>query len=62
MINFSSQGVYSCIWSSGGKELYRGNYSVNKNMNWYEVLGKAAEKDFGADELISLSGFDWQEC
>lgn len=31
-------------------------------MNWYEVLGKIAEKDFGADELISLSGFDWQEC
>lgn len=31
-------------------------------MNWYEVLGKVAEKDFGADELISLSGFDWQDC
>lgn len=30
-------------------------------MNWYEVLGKKAERDFGADELIVLEGFDWQE-
>lgn len=30
-------------------------------MNWYEVLGKKAERDFGADELIELSGFEWQE-
>ena len=30
-------------------------------MNWYDVLGKKAEHDFYADELISLSGFDWQE-
>lgn len=31
-------------------------------MNWYNVLGKVAEKDFDTDELISLSGFEWQEC
>lgn len=30
-------------------------------MNWYEVLGKTAEKDFDEDELISISGFKWQE-
>lgn len=30
-------------------------------MRWYEVLGKRAERDFGADELITLTGFDWQE-
>lgn len=30
-------------------------------MKWYDVLGKKAEHDFGADELIELSGFEWQE-
>lgn len=30
-------------------------------MKWYDVLGKIAEKDFGEDELITLSGFSWQE-
>lgn len=30
-------------------------------MEWYNVLGKPAERDFGTDELIELSGFDWQE-
>lgn len=30
-------------------------------MRWHEVLGKVAERDFGADELITLSGFGWQE-
>ena len=30
-------------------------------MRWYDVLGKTAEKDFDSDELISLSGFEWQE-
>lgn len=30
-------------------------------MCWYDVLGKAAERDFGEDELISISGFDFQE-
>lgn len=30
-------------------------------MKWYEVLGKTAERDFGTDELIELSGFEWQE-
>lgn len=30
-------------------------------MKWYDVLGKVAERDFGADELIELSGFEWQE-
>lgn len=31
-------------------------------MRWYNVLGKVAERDFNEDELISLTGFDWQEC
>lgn len=31
-------------------------------MKWYDVLGKAAEKDFRTDELIEQSGFEWQEC
>lgn len=31
-------------------------------MNWYEVLGKNAEKDFREDELIELTGYEWQEC
>ncbi len=31
-------------------------------MCWYDVLGKVAEKDFITDELISLSGYGWQEC
>lgn len=26
-------------------------------MRWYEVLGRTAERDFGADEKIALSGF-----
>jgi len=30
-------------------------------MMWYDVLGNKAERDFCADELISLSGFSWQE-
>lgn len=30
-------------------------------MRWYEVLGKTAERDFEADELITLAGFEWQE-
>lgn len=30
-------------------------------MNWYDVLGKTAEKDFSFDELITVEGFDWQE-
>ena len=30
-------------------------------MKWHEVLGKRAECDFGADELVSLSGVEWQE-
>ena len=29
---------------------------------WYEVLGKVAERDFNEDELITVSGFEWQEC
>lgn len=31
-------------------------------MKWYEVLGMRAEHDFSVDELITLTGFDWQEC
>lgn len=31
-------------------------------MEWYNVLGKISEKDFEPDELITLSGFDNQEC
>lgn len=30
-------------------------------MKWYEVLGKKAEQDFSSDELITLSGFEWQD-
>lgn len=30
-------------------------------MEWYNILGKVAEKDFGEDELIVASGFEWQE-
>ena len=30
-------------------------------MEWYNVLGKAAERDFHEDELIELSDFAWQE-
>lgn len=30
-------------------------------MNWYHILGKTAEKDFGEDELITLTGFEWQD-
>ena len=30
-------------------------------MMWYEVLGRKAERDFNADELIMVEGFDWQE-
>ena len=30
-------------------------------MKWYEVLGKKAERKFRADELIALTGFEWQE-
>lgn len=30
-------------------------------MLWYDVLGKVAERDFIADELIEVSGIDWQE-
>lgn len=48
MNNFSSHGVYSCIWSSGGKELYRGNYSVNKDMNWSEVLDMPSQEQIDA--------------
>lgn len=29
-------------------------------MMWYEVLGKKAERDFEADELIMAEGFAWQ--
>lgn len=31
-------------------------------MNWYEVLGKTADRNFSEDELICISGFEWQEC
>lgn len=29
-------------------------------MRWYDILGKKAERDFGEDELIEMSGFEWQ--
>lgn len=29
-------------------------------MEWYNILGKAAEKDFEEDELISAEGFPWE--
>jgi N-acetylneuraminate synthase len=31
-------------------------------MEWYNVLGKKAERNYNFDELISLKGFEWQEC
>lgn len=31
-------------------------------MYWYNVIGKTAERDFLEDELIELTGFQWQEC
>lgn len=31
-------------------------------MQWYNVLGKKAERDFDEDELIDLTGFEWQKC
>lgn len=31
-------------------------------MEWYNLLGKTAEKDFMEDELITAEGFIWQEC
>lgn len=31
-------------------------------MKWYDVLGKKAERDFEQDELITLMGFEQQEC
>ena len=30
-------------------------------MRWYEILGRTAERDFAADELITAEGFEWQE-
>lgn len=30
-------------------------------MEWYNILGKKAEKDFDADELITAEGFSWSE-
>lgn len=30
-------------------------------MKWYEILGKIAERDFSEDELIELTGYEWQE-
>lgn len=30
-------------------------------MHWYEILGKKAEKNFVGDELISCSGYPWEE-
>lgn len=30
-------------------------------MDWYDLLGKRAEKDFSEDELIQAAGFSWQE-
>lgn len=30
-------------------------------MKWYELLGRTAERDFAADELITDSAFEWQE-
>lgn len=30
-------------------------------MKWYDVLGKYAERDFLQDELLVLTGYDWEE-
>ncbi|WP_303063587.1 N-acetylneuraminate synthase [Acidaminococcus massiliensis] len=30
-------------------------------LEWYQILGKTAEKDFCEDQLIEASGFKWQE-
>lgn len=29
-------------------------------MEWYNIIGKRAERDFGVDELITVEGFSWQ--
>lgn len=31
-------------------------------MKWYNVLGKKAERDFVEDELLELTGFEWENC
>ena len=30
-------------------------------MKWYQLLGRIAEREFNADELIVDSAFQWQE-
>ena len=30
-------------------------------MRWYDIIGKTAECDFDEDQLITATGFDWQE-
>ncbi len=30
-------------------------------MKWYDIIGQIAEKDFKEDELITHTGFEWQE-
>lgn len=55
------------------KDIERGEQFTDKNitckrpgngispMYWHEVIGKRAEKNFQVDELISVSGIEWQE-
>lgn len=30
-------------------------------MEWYHILGKRADRDFGIDQMITCGGFKWQE-
>lgn len=31
-------------------------------MNWYDILGKKAKRDFVQDELLEVEGFEWENC
>lgn len=54
-----------CI--SAGEEFSLSNITCKRPGNgispihWYEVIGRRAEKDFSKDELISISGINWED-
>ena len=51
---------------AAGEELTVDNITCKRPGNgispvhWYEVLGKKAEKDFAHDELITVTGIEWE--
>ena len=51
---------------SAGEELTAENITCKRPGNgispvhWYEVLGQKAERDFAADELITVDGITWE--